>query len=164
MTSPWGKTSKTYSFFFWFNLCLLRDIDTIKELSVILWTSLADLVDTGSTERNCSIVWTIKDELILADIGWGKFDSSSTNHLNKLILLSSQEVLDENRGTILGTLGIDWEMRVTESHLVAVALGDTSDHVFDKRFEGIDSASLLVASEPHADSDEKACSFIVILF
>ena len=100
----------------------MRDIDTIKELSVILWTSLADLVDTSSTERNCSIVWTIKDELILADIGWGKFDSSSTNHLNKLILLSSQEVLDENRGTILGTLSIDWEMRVSESHLVAVAL------------------------------------------
>ena len=42
-------------------------------------------------------------------------------------------------------------------------LGDTGDHVFDKRFEGIDRASLLVATEPHADSDEFALLFLVIL-
>ena len=42
-------------------------------------------------------------------------------------------------------------------------LGDTDDHVFDKRFEGIDRASLLVAAEPHADSDEFSLLFLVIL-
>ena len=48
--------------------------------------------------------------------------------------------------------------------VIGTYLGDASDHVFDKRFEGVDSASLLVASEPHADSNEVALSFIVILF
>ena len=43
-------------------------------------------------------------------------------------------------------------------------LGDASDHVLDKRFEGVDSASLLVASEPHAKSKIGALSFIAILF
>lgn len=42
-------------------------------------------------------------------------------------------------------------------------LGDTNDHVFDKRFEGIDRAGLLVAAEPHADADEFALLFLVIL-
>ena len=43
-------------------------------------------------------------------------------------------------------------------------LGDTSDHVVDKRFKGIDRAGLLVATEPHTDSDVCALSFLVILF
>ena len=42
-------------------------------------------------------------------------------------------------------------------------LGNTDDHVVDKRFEGIDRAGLFVATEPHADSEEVALLFLVIL-
>ena len=77
------------SLFFWLNFFLARDIDSVKELSVILWTSLADLVGAGGTERNCSVVWSLKDELILDLVGWGESDLSSSKHRNELVLLSS---------------------------------------------------------------------------
>ena len=39
-------------------------------------------------------------------------------------------------------------------------LGDTSNHVVDKRFEGIDRAGLLVATEPYANADESSGSLL----
>ena len=41
-------------------------------------------------------------------------------------------------------------------------LGDAGDHVFDERFKGIDRAGLLVASEPHADSEMGASLLLVL--
>ena len=89
---------------------------------MILWTSLADLIDTGSAERDCSVVWALKDELILYLVGRGVSDLGATEHNNELVLLSSQEVLDEDAVTVLGGSCVDWEMRISKSHLVSEAL------------------------------------------
>ena len=42
-------------------------------------------------------------------------------------------------------------------------LGDTGDHVCNERFERVDSASLLVATEPDADADVVALSLLLVL-
>ena len=42
-------------------------------------------------------------------------------------------------------------------------LSDTSDHVANVRFERVDSASLLVATEPDANTDEGAAALLSIL-
>ena len=122
-TSPRsGEDLSSCSLFSWLDQGLLGDVDTIQELSVILWTGFADLVGASSAERHCSVVWSFEDELVLDLVGWGHSDFGTTEHGDELVLLSSQEVLDEETGSILGGGGVDWEMRVGKSHLVSEAL------------------------------------------
>ena len=99
---------------------LLGDEDSIEELTLILVTDVADLADLGAAEGDGGVVETVEDELVLDVLG-GE-DSAAGLEVDEVALLSAEEVLDLNLLLVLGDDGVDGEMRVHESHLVAVAL------------------------------------------
>ena len=99
---------------------LLGDEDAIKEFTLVLATNSANLLDLGAAEGESSVVDTIEDKLTL-DVS-GVSDGGALGHLDELVLLSTEEVLDGDAGAILGDHDIDGEMSVYKSHLVAEAL------------------------------------------
>lgn len=100
---------------------LLGDEDSIEELSLILAVSdLAGLADLGAREGEGSVVDTVEDKLVLDLLGEG--NGGASEHVNVLVLLATQEVLDSERRTVLGDDDVNGEMSVHESHLVAEAL------------------------------------------
>ena len=106
--------------FLWLDEGLLGHEDSIKELTLILASNSADLLDLGANERNSLVVNAVEDKLTL-DVSGGT-DSGATSHWDNLVLLATEEVLDSDHGTVLGDDNIDGEMSVHESHLVAEAL------------------------------------------
>lgn len=99
---------------------LLGDEDTVEELTLVLATDSAHLLDLRAAQGEGSVVNSIEDELTL--LFRGERDLGTTLHLDDLVLLASQEVLDSDIGAVLGDDDVDGEMRVDESHLVAEAL------------------------------------------
>ena len=80
----------------WCDSSLLGDVDTIQELSNILSSGLADLADTGAALGEGGVIVSFEDELVL-DLGsWSKSNLGATKHWDKLVLLTSQEVLDSD--------------------------------------------------------------------
>ena len=53
------------SLFFGFDKSLLRDEDTVEELTLILVSNFDGLVNTGAAEREGSVVNSIENECIL---------------------------------------------------------------------------------------------------
>jgi hypothetical protein len=133
------------------NEALLGNEDTIKELTLILISDVDGLADTGAAERDGGVIEAFENEFIL-DIN-GESDGDSGNHVNVLDLLTSEEVLDINARSILGDGAVNGEMSMDGSHLVHVAFGDTDAHVLNVGLESVDGTSLLVTTEPHADSE-----------
>jgi hypothetical protein len=70
-----------------------------------------------------------------------------------LDLLTSEEVLDINARSILGDRAVNGEMSVDGSHLVHESFGNTDAHVLNVGLESVNGTSLLVTTEPHADSE-----------
>ena len=99
---------------------LLGDADAIKEFTLVLATDSANLLHLGAAEGESSVVDTIEDKLTL-DVS-GVSDGGALGHLDELVLLSTEEVLDGDAGAVLGDHDIDGEMSVYKSHLVAEAL------------------------------------------
>ena len=148
------------SLFLGFDEALLGDEDTIEELTFILISDVNGLADLGAGEGDGGVVEAFEDEFIL-DLD-GESDGNTVGHVNVLDLLTSEEVLDVDAGSVLGDDAVNGEMSVDGSHLVHEAFGDTSAHVLDVRLEGVDGTSLLVATEPHADSEEITSSFLTV--
>jgi len=74
----------------------------------------------GAAERDESVVKTIEDELVLDILGKG--DSATWLEVDGGGALASEEVLDLNLLLVLGNVGVDGEMCMDKSHLVAEAL------------------------------------------
>jgi len=108
------------SVFFGFNELSLVYKDTIKELSFIFATNSADLADFGAAKRSACVVYSFKDQFIFEVSS--KLNDNPWKHLDFLVLLAAQEVLDCDRRSILGYNNVDGEMSVHQPHSVAVAL------------------------------------------
>ena len=139
------------SFFLRLDEALLGDEDTIEELTFILVSDVDALADLGAHERDSSVIEAFEDELVLNLSG--ESDGNTVDHVDVLDLLTSKEVLDVDAGAVLGDDAVNGEMSMDGSHLVHVAFGDTGAHVLNVGLEGVDGTSLLVATEPHADSE-----------
>jgi len=114
----------------WGNQFFLGDEDSIQEFSLVLSSNLADLFDLSTGKRDKGKVISINNKLIL-DFS-AKSNSSVSEHGDEFVLLSSQEVLNSDAGSILWNGNVDWEMSMYKSHLVAEALSDSNDHVTDE--------------------------------
>ena len=99
---------------------LLGDEDTIEEFTLILASYSADLLDLGAHLGESCEVNAVEDKFAL-DIG-RVGDLGAALHVDDLVLLSTQEVLDSDGGAVLGDDNVDGEMSVDQSHFVAEAL------------------------------------------
>ena len=130
---------------------LLRDVDTIEELTDILVSDEHRLVDlSGGGGHSLNIV-TLEDDLILLSVGLD--DSHSLEHVDHTHSLLSQEVTDLDLLSLLVDGHVDGEVSVHESHLVAVSAGNSGDHVADVGADGADHSDVLVESEPEVDNN-----------
>ena len=106
--------------FLGFDEGLLGDEDAIKELTLVLASYSANLLDLRAAKGESSDVDSIKDELTL--LFFALNDLAAGGHVDKLVLLATKEILNSDAGSILGDGDIDGEMSVNQSHLEAEAL------------------------------------------
>ena len=106
--------------FLGFDEGLLGDEDAIKELTLVLASYSANLLDLRAAEGESSDVDSIKDELTL--LFFALNDLAACGHVDKLVLLTTKEILDSDAGSVLGDGDVDGEMSVDQSHLEAEAL------------------------------------------
>lgn len=128
--SVFKKSEVHHSIFLGVNEGLLGDENSIQELTLILLSNFADLVDFSGGKGDSGVVVSFEEELSLLNLGSGDF--GSTNHLHELGLLATQEVLDLDGLAGLGNINVDGEMSVHESHFVQVALEVTMTAIIIK--------------------------------
>jgi len=106
----------------------------------------------GSSERNQGNIVSNQLNFIL-DIG--RADVLNTvGESNLADTLFSQKVTNLD---ILSTKSdVDGEMRVHESHLVAVSLYDSNEQVFNVRADGTGTSELLTGGKPQVHADDAA--------
>lgn len=156
---PWKKCC---FFYFWFifyrrgdNLILggdstlLRDVDTIEELTQILLADVGGTLDLSGGEGDEGNVVTTELDLILDVGGTDVLDTLGDDDLADALL--SEEVTDLDGVAAKGD--VDGEMRVDESHLVEEAAGHTDDHVVDVRADSTDACELGTLGEPKVNAD-----------
>ena len=112
----------------WFGEGLLRDKDTIQEFTLVLGSDLAHLGNLGAAEGDEGVVETVEDELVLNILG--KLNSASGLEVDGVGNLAAEEVLDLNLSLVLGDVGVDGEMCMDKSHLVAETLKQKSQFKF----------------------------------
>lgn len=132
------------------NATLLADVDSIEELTDILFLDAGDVVDLGSRLGHLLEVVSGEDDLVL-DVG--RADGDSVEHVDGTVDLLSQEVDDLDDLSVVTDGGRDGEVCVDKAHLVLEALGDTEDQVVDVRADGADAGDVLLVSEPDLDND-----------
>ena len=136
---------------------LLRHVDTVQELTDILVAHQHAQVDLRSyslffqrkkhtRNRHGLDVVSLKDDLILLSLGLG--DRHAFLHMDVAHTLLTKEVTDLHLGTVLVDGNVDGEVSVHETHLVAVSVSHTGDHVADVRANRSDHRDVLVQSEP----------------
>ena len=106
--------------FFGFNEGLLGNEDAIKELTLVLASYSANLLDLRAAQGESSDVDSVKDKLTL--LFFALDDLAAWGHSDELVLLATKEILNSDAGSILGDGDIDGEMSVDQSHLEAEAL------------------------------------------
>ena len=107
------------------NVGLGANEDTIEEFTVILAADSADLLDLRACLGEGVEVDTVEDNLTL-DVG-GEVALGALLHVDDLVLLSTEEVLNGDGVTVLGDDAVDGEMGVDHSHFVAETLNKTSE-------------------------------------
>lgn len=130
---------------------LLGNVDTIKELSDILVSDSAGLLDVSTGLRDvldgvtddADLILLVGRDLSAAALVDGDFSDS----------LLTEEVSDLNDGTVLNEVDVDGEMGVDVSHLVLVTSGDTGDHVVDEGLDGSQSSDVLSVTIEDGDLD-----------
>lgn len=130
---------------------LLGNVDTIKELSDILVSDSAGLLDVSTGLRDvldgvtddADLILLVGRDLSAAALVDGDFSDS----------LLTEEVSDLNDGTVLNEVDVDREMGVDVSHLVLVTSGDTGDHVVDEGLDGSQSSDVLSVTIEDGDLD-----------
>lgn len=133
------------------NKALLRDVDTVQELTDILVADSGDLLDVSSRLGDILKRVSGKDQLIL--LGSRDLDVNTLGDLNLTNTLLTQEVSDLNNSSVINDVNVDGEMCVDISHLVLVTLGNTGDQVSNKRLDGSESSNVLSVSVVDSDLD-----------
>lgn len=130
------------------------DVDTVQELSDILVSDSADLLDICTTLGDVFDGVTRDNQFILLDLG--EFSSDTFWDSNLSDLLVTQEVSDFNElGTVFfNDVDVNWEMRIDKSHLVLVTNGNTLDQVGDQRLDGSQSSNVLSVTVVDVDLDQ----------
>lgn len=131
----------------------LGNVDTIQELTDILVSDSADLLDVSGVLRNSLQGVTGKDQLILLGGGGLNGDTVKDLHLSDSLLTQEVSDLDVLLAVNLNNVDIDWEMRVDVSHLVLVTLGDTGDQVGNQGLDGSQSGDVLSVTVVDGDLD-----------
>lgn len=132
------------------NSALLRNVDTVQELTDILVAGLAALLDRSGSLGDVLQIVTSDDELtllLLADL-----DLDTLESLDVDSLLAAQVVLDLERAVLLD-IQVGREESVDAAHLVLVTLGDTDDHVVDDGLDGADGSDLLTVAVNNGNLD-----------
>lgn len=126
------------------DIALLRHVDTVKELSDILVSNLAALLDIRRALGDILNGVAAKDKLILLSLG--NFDIDARAHDHPADDFLANEVPDLHFGAasllVLLEVDVDGEMGVDVSELVEVALGDTDDEVVKERPHGSESGNI----------------------
>jgi len=128
-----------------------RHIDAVQEFSDILVSYWAGTMDRCSGLRNVVDVVALQDEFVLQSSRFR--DGHALQHRNMSDGLFTQEVSNLNQGSTLLDNAIDREMCVNQSHLVSESLRDTSDHVFDERFDCSQAGDMFPPSLPDCKGD-----------
>lgn len=128
---------------------LLRDVNTIKELTQILLADVGGTLDLGGGEGDEGNVVATELDLVLDVSGSDVLDALGDFDLADALL--SKEVTDLDG--VAGEGDVDGEMRVDEAHLVEEAASDADDHVVDVRADGADAGELGTLGEPKVDAD-----------
>lgn len=135
------------------NQTTFRNVDTIQKLTDILVSDSADLIDVGSVLGDSLQRVTSDDQLIL--LGCGLLHGNTIENLHVSNLLFTQEVSDLHvlLTVNLNKVHVDREMGIDISHLVLVALGDTSDQVSNQRLDSSQSSNVLSVTVENDDLD-----------
>jgi len=133
------------------NRALLRDVHTIEELTDILVAHLALALDLSGRLGNSVDIVALEDKLVLDLVAL--LDDGVSAHVDAENLLLAQEVADLDL-LVAVDHSVDGKVSVHETHLVAVALGDTSEHVLDGLADGANAGKLLLEALPLLDLDE----------
>ena len=139
---------------------LIRDVDTIKELTDILVSHQHRLIDLSSyilskmsslTRSGHSFdIVSLKNDFILLSLRLGH--SHSFEHVDMTHSLLSKEVTHLHLLSLLVDSNIDGEVGIHETHLVAVSVSHTSDHVADVSADRAYDSNVLVESEPEVNN------------
>lgn len=68
-----------------------------------------------------------------------------------MYLLLAKEIPDFNGRAATGNGGVNWEMSIDKSHLVAVTVGNAVDQILDMAERGADGGGGFSAAEPGVD-------------
>lgn len=132
------------------NATLLADVDSIEELTDILFLDTSDVVDLGGGLGHLLEVVSGEDDLVL-DVG--RANGDSVEHVDGTVDLLTQEVDDLDDLSVVTDGGRDGEVCVDKAHLVLESLGDTEDQVVDVRADGADASDVLLVSKPDLNND-----------
>jgi hypothetical protein len=134
-----------------FDNVALRDVDTIQELTDILVLDETRLLDISSGLGDGLKIVTSDGKLILLVLG--SLTGDTLTHLDVEDNLLTQEVTDLNSITFLVDDDVDGEMSVDITHLVLVTLGDTNNHVVNKRADGTNTGDVLTVAVVDHEAD-----------
>ena len=135
-------------------MALLRNVDTVQELTDILVSSLTDLLNVGSVLRNLLDRVTRENNLILLSSGELNLNTLSDWDQSDLLVTQVVSDLDELLAILLNNVDVDREVRIDVSHLVLVTSGDTSDHVVNKRLNSSQCSNVLSVTVVDSDLDQ----------
>lgn len=125
-------------------------------LSDILVSHSADLLNIGRTLRNVLDGVTLEDELILLVLG--RLNIDTLLHDNSSDDLLADEVSDLDLGEaslgVGGHVDVDGEMGVDVSHLVLEALGHTDHQVVDVSSDGSEGSDILSVAVVDLNRDD----------
>lgn len=130
-------------------MALLRDIDTVQELSDILVLHRCGLLDARCGSGDQLDVIAFEDEFVLKRCGIDACHSRL--HSNAANDFLAQEVTDLDKLVAILRGDVDWEMSIHGAHLVLETSRNANDHVFDVRANRSDGGELLANAEPFLD-------------
>jgi len=130
---------------------LVGDVDTIQEFTDILVPDSADTLDRRGGLGDVLDVVALKDKLVLLRLGLA--DGNAVKHVDVPHELLAQEVSDLDLAAVVLNDAVDREMRIDRAHLVAEALGNTSNHVRDQALNRPQARNMLTPSLPHRERD-----------
>ena len=128
---------------------LLRDVNSVEELTQILLPDVGSLLNLGGGKGDQSEVVTTELNLVLDVVGAHVIDSVAKLDFTDTLL--SKEVADFH--DLSGDGYIDGEMGVDEAHLVDEATGDSNNHVVDVGHDGPNASELLLGGEPEVKAE-----------
>merc|ERR1719309_150475 len=134
-----------------FNVSLLRNVDTIQELSDILMLDGCALLDSGSRLGHRLNAVALNHKLVLL-LGRG-LNGYTTPHFHLADVLLTQEVTDLYSLVVVSDNAVDGEMGIYSTHLVLESLGHTLNHVADVGADSAHSSHFLALAKPFLDGD-----------